>query len=316
MIHMDEVRRRMEENEEFQKIIDWVSERSEGEVQQKVQSYSAKTRMSWMSKEKFEHLEGGVWRAVEARRRRRDEEQGQSTGQEQGKKDKQVHFGKEEQTEKTQAESTDELEMTGRLVEMRTGRGSSGLVRGRDECRTDEFSRKGKGKGNGGKGEHGSKGGAGSKGTQKVENLVIDEDQENMRVTKNEEEEENHKEDARKLVEMTQTEEAEQEEQRGRVVPNMGAWWLKSPNYIGLRGRRRRGTRAAKCESEGNEKTANGVQRYSEEEGETRRVRWADCEDDEEKEEEIERETQQEAKEKKEQEKEKRDKSRNRGTRR
>ena len=40
--------------------------------------------------------------AVEARRRRRNEEQGQSTGQEQGKKDKQVHFGEEEQTEKTQ----------------------------------------------------------------------------------------------------------------------------------------------------------------------------------------------------------------------
>ena len=44
-----------------------------------------------------------------------------------------------------------------------------------------------------------------------------------MRATRNEEGEENHKEDARKLVETTQKEEAEQEEQRGRVVPNMGA---------------------------------------------------------------------------------------------
>ena len=70
LIQMDEVLRRMEENEEFQKIIDWVSEGSEGEVQQKVQSYLAKIRMSWMNKEKFEHLEGGVWRAVEARRPR------------------------------------------------------------------------------------------------------------------------------------------------------------------------------------------------------------------------------------------------------
>ena len=70
MIHMDEVLRRMEENEEFQKIIDWVSEGSEGEVQQKVQSYLAKIRMSWMSKEKFEHLEGGVWWAQRKRGRR------------------------------------------------------------------------------------------------------------------------------------------------------------------------------------------------------------------------------------------------------
>ena len=62
--------------------------------------------------------------------RRRDEEQGQSTGQEQGKKDKQVHFGEEEQTEKTQAESIDEYEMMSRLAEVRAGRGSVGLVQG------------------------------------------------------------------------------------------------------------------------------------------------------------------------------------------
>ena len=69
LIQMDEVLRRMEENEEFQKIIVWMSEGSEGEAQQKVQSYLAKIRMSWMNKEIFEHLEGGVWRAVEARRK-------------------------------------------------------------------------------------------------------------------------------------------------------------------------------------------------------------------------------------------------------
>ena len=83
MIHMDEVLRRMEENEEFQKIIDWVSEGGEGEVQQKVQSYFAKILMSWMSKEKFEHLEGGVWREVEARRKERGDEQGQRRQDEQ-----------------------------------------------------------------------------------------------------------------------------------------------------------------------------------------------------------------------------------------
>ena len=85
--------------------------------------------------------------------------------------------------------------MTGRLVEVRTGRGSAGLVRGRDERHwADESSRKSKGKGNGRKGEHGSKGGAGSKGTQQVENLAMDEDQE-----------------------------GDEEDERGRVALNMGA---------------------------------------------------------------------------------------------
>ena len=47
----------------------------------------------------------------------------------------------------------------------------------------------------------GSKGrGAGSKGTQQVENLVMNGDQENMRAMKGEEEEEGHKEDVRKLA--------------------------------------------------------------------------------------------------------------------
>ena len=185
LIQMDEVLRRMEGNEEFQKIIDWVSEGSEGEVQQKVQSYLATIRMSWMSKEQFEYLESGVWRAIEARRKERREEHKQRRQEEQ-------ELGEEEKPlEETRAESTDEPEVAGRLVEVRTGRGSAGLVRGGDERNwADESNRKGKGKGNGGKGEHGSKGGAGSKGTQQVENLTMDGDQ---------------------------------EDKRGRVAPNMGA---------------------------------------------------------------------------------------------
>ena len=35
--------------------------------QQKVQSNLEKIKLSWMNKEQLEHLEGGVWRAVEAR---------------------------------------------------------------------------------------------------------------------------------------------------------------------------------------------------------------------------------------------------------
>ena len=116
---------------------------------------------------------------VEARKRRRDEEQGQSMGQEEDKK----------------AESTDELKMMSKSEEVRTGRGSACLVQRTDEkCLTNEICRKGKGKGNGGKGEHGRKGGEGNKGAMHVENLVMDEDQENMRATTSEED---HEEDVR-----------------------------------------------------------------------------------------------------------------------
>ena len=58
-----------------------------------------------------------------------------------------VRFGEEEQS--------DEPEVTSTFAEVRTGRGSAGFVRGGDEkCWADEASRKGKGEGNGGKGEH------------------------------------------------------------------------------------------------------------------------------------------------------------------
>ena len=97
--------------------------------------------------------------------------------------------------DEVQAKDVDEPEVTGRLVEEQTGRGSAGLVRGGDERHwADESNRKGKGKGNGGKGDHGSKGGAGCKGTQQVKNLAMDEDQE-----------------------------ADEENERDRVAPNMGA---------------------------------------------------------------------------------------------
>ena len=109
IIPMDEAMRRLEESEEFQKKMECVSEGSEGEVQQKVQNYLAcMQKVSWMNKEQFEHLESGVWQAVEARRKGRDEqqeqqrrgeqeqwrqtEQGQNTEQEQSKKVKQCAF--------------------------------------------------------------------------------------------------------------------------------------------------------------------------------------------------------------------------------
>ena len=121
-----------------------------------------------------------------------------------------MDLGDEEQA---RAKNTDKPEVMGRLAEVRTGRGSSGLVRGKDErCRADE-TRKGKGKGNGGKGEHEGKGGAGSKGRQQVKNPVMDEDQWNTGVMRSEEEEENHREDVRKLVEWMQKEEEVEKEE-------------------------------------------------------------------------------------------------------
>ena len=180
-----------------------------------------------LDEERAKMMEWGMRWAIEARKRRRDaeqeqrrqEEQGQNTRQEQGKKGKQVRFGEEEETKETRAESTDEQRVMGRTTEVRTGRGSAGIVQGGDErCQADE-TKKGKGKGNGGKGEHEGKGGSGSKGGHQVENSVIDEDQRNTGAMRSEEEEENHREDVRKLVEMMQKKEHAQEGQRDRMAP-------------------------------------------------------------------------------------------------
>ena len=167
-----------------------------------------------------------------------------------------MRFDEEEETKETRAESTDEQKVMGRTTEVQTGRGSAVLVQGRGErCRADA-TRKGKGKGNGGKGEHEGIGGAGSKGRQQVENSAIDEDQGNTGAMRNEEEEENHREDVRKLVEMMQKKEDAHEGQRGRMAPDM--------------------------EAGGSHPQAMSVP----ETRETREMRWADCEDDERQEEE------------------------------
>ena len=277
----------IERNEGYRRLITTISEAEDWEC--KIQRFGKQLQeKSEIGEERAKVMEWGMRWAVEARKRRRDDEQ----GKDEDKKHKQVHFSEEERLEETQAESTDELKMTSRSEEVRTGRGSACFVQRTDEkCLTNEICRKGKGKGNGGKGEHGRNGGEGNKGAMHVENLVMDEDQENMRATTSEE---NHEEDVRKFVEMVQKEEIELEmmqkeemekdEQRGRVAPNMGA----SGSH-------------PQAASDPREEEA-GERRK-----ETRRPRWADCEDDEGKEEEeqeTERERQQETKEKKEQEKE------------
>ena len=83
----------------------------------------------------------GMWDSdgpVEARRkarRQQEEEQGRHPGQEESKQDKQVDLGDEEQAG---TKSTDKPEVTGRLAEIRTGRGSQVLSVGemRDVGRT------------------------------------------------------------------------------------------------------------------------------------------------------------------------------------
>ena len=157
---------RQKENEDNRKMIDSICGGSDFEVEEALQNYRAAGRevLGW-DQGQADLMERGLRWAVEARRRGRRQqekeqrvqgEQEQHPGQEQSKQGKQVGFGDEEQS--------------------RTGRGSSGFVRGGDErCRADE-TRKGKGKGNGGKGEdEGKGGGVGRKGTQQVENLVMDE---------------------------------------------------------------------------------------------------------------------------------------------
>ena len=95
-----------------------------------------------------------------------------------------MRFGKEGQLEEVRAESADELKETDGLAEVRTGRGSAGLVRGGDErCQADETSRKGKGKGNGGKGEHEGKGGGFGRKSKQQE--TREEEEERVRLAPN-----------------------------------------------------------------------------------------------------------------------------------
>ena len=155
----------IERNEGYRRLITTISEAEDWEC--RIQRFGKQLQeKSEIGEERAKVMEWGMRWAVEARKRRRDEEQEQSMGQEEDKK----------------AESTDELKMMSRSEEARTGRGSACLVQRTDEkCPTNEICRKGKGKGNGGKGEHGRKGGEGNKGAMHFENSVMDEDQENMR---------------------------------------------------------------------------------------------------------------------------------------
>ena len=129
---------------------------------------------------------------------------------------------------------------TGEKKVTREDRGCAGLVQGGDETHEmNETRGQGRGKGNGGKGEHGREGDEGGKGFQQ-----------NMKTMKGEEEQK-----------------ADEEDERGRVAPNMGAGG-SHPQATSDPGKREKEKRKARVLS------------------------WADCKDEEvqEHEEEVEQE--------------------------
>ena len=100
----------MKENEGYRRLITTISEAEDWGVRDTTLQEATPER-SGVEEERAKVMEWGMRWAVEARKRKRDEEQGQSMGQEEVKKDKQVHFGEEERWEETQADSTDELKI-------------------------------------------------------------------------------------------------------------------------------------------------------------------------------------------------------------
>ena len=117
--------RMMKENEASQKMIESMSEGSEVEMEEKMRFCLAQYQklLGW-SEEQMEQLERSIRRTVE------EERKGRVSGKTEQGQDKKVRFGEEEPLKETRAESTDEPKMMSRLAEVRTGRGSVGLVQG------------------------------------------------------------------------------------------------------------------------------------------------------------------------------------------
>ena len=261
------VDRMIEENEMYKVFLEQLSKRSDVEVEQAMHRFVAAARgFSGQEPNPVEMLESGIRRAVEARRKGRCVEQEQITGQEKGKK---VSFGEEESSEETRVESTDEPEVMGRLAEVRTGRGSSGLVRGEEErCWTNESCGKGKEKGHEGKGEHGNEGGRGGKGVRQKTPSKEDEEDERTVVAPDmgaggshpqattgpkEEEEQRRAREAREEEEQRRACEArEEEERRGAQETEKQEWEGKAvqDGYLAAMEDRRRGRHLEKSQGE------------------------------------------------------------------
>ena len=145
MMPMEEALRRLEGNEGYQKIIEFVSEGSEK------RSATESAGLRGGNPETVVDLVGGVWRAVEARRKERRPESKDETEITEGHEQHEEALSSEK--ERSEVMSTDEQNAMSGPEEAKTGRGRAGVVPGGDESRKlNETSRKGKGKGNGGKG--------------------------------------------------------------------------------------------------------------------------------------------------------------------
>ena len=166
---------------------------------------------------------------------------------------------------KTGPENAGEPEVMGRTTELRTGRGSTGLVRGGDErFRADETSRKGKGKGNGGKGEHEGKGGG--FGHNEKQQEMREREEERVRMAPNMGAGGSHQQ---ATSDPGEGEMAEGNEEKEEILKLLRGWEEKKTSPI---------VRWALAD-ESTEEESN--QENGEEKKETRGMRWADCEDDE-----------------------------------
>ena len=186
----------IEQTEVYRKIVDEIWRGNDFEVEWLVQEYMRMNRetLGW-TLEQAEMMGCGLRWAVEARKKGRGPEKEQRR--------------REEPLEEMRTESTDEPEVTSRVAEVKTGRGSASLVQGgvdgHDEL--DETRGKGKGKGNGGKGDKRGKGFQQSAKMMKGEEEMRSEENETQKELKGEEEQET----------------AEEDEGRVRMAPNMGA---------------------------------------------------------------------------------------------
>ena len=274
--------RMLEETEEYRKIVDDVSGGSDVDMEWKMRYWASKLR----ERPGADILECGLRWVVEARRKGRDKQeeqrrqakQGEKTEQEQSKQGKQVHFGEEQHLGKTGAENAGEPEVMDKTTEVRTGRGSTGLVRGGDErCRADETS-KGKGKGNVGKGEHEGKGGGfGHSGKQQE---MREREEERVRMAPNMGAGGSHPQATSDPGEEQAAEgEQQRNEEKEEILKLLRGWQEKETSPI---------MRWAWVD-ESTEDESN--QENGEEKKETRGMSWADCEDHEGEKDEEEQET-------------------------
>ena len=147
-----------------------LSEGSDDEVDKKMELFLVAFKKSCrLPPVLVEELEKLAESEVTARRAAMKSQAAEDVTKNEEEAEKVPRKAKEEQSEKVREQSTDVQDATSGLDEAGTGRESTGFLRGGESRQTDETREKGKGKGNGGKGEHGSKGGLGSKGTNEAQ---------------------------------------------------------------------------------------------------------------------------------------------------